>query len=417
MSDAKKILFQVSGSIAAFKAVALASKLVQAGYDLEVVMSEGAEYFIGAASFEGLTRKKVHRGTFDEGTMMSHIDLERAADLILLYPATANTIASLAQGLGNSLISTLFLAHEFKKPYWIAPAMNTAMLHHPATTANLSKLESWGVRILAPSAGSLACGEIGDGRLMEPEDALKEIETYFTGKISAPTLTANPKKTILITAGGTREKIDEVRSIVNTSTGRTGQVLAETLMKEGHAVTLLQSKSAQAFMSASTNKNLNLITYDSTSEFKDKLKTLLSQNHYDTLIHAAAVADYQVKSVTTSDGRVLKTNKIQGNDDLVLILTPNEKIITNVRQWSKNPKLEVISFKLTADAANDLKLETYDSEWIIHNELKNVGPENHVGTIYQKISAQPLKHQAVAQFKTKFELSQNIRSMIEGNPL
>ena len=234
-----KILLQVSGSIAAFKAVALCSKLVQNHFDVEIVMSPSAEQFIGKASFEGITRRKVHHANFEEGSMMAHIDLERWADLILLYPATAHTLSTLAHGDGGSLIGALFLAHQFTKPYWIAPAMNTAMMNHPAVTENLQKLQNWGVRVFHGTEGNLACGEIGNGRVIEPEHMFDLIQKEF----KKDTLAKNAR--ILITAGGTTEPIDSVRSITNTSTGETGFVLAQSLLAQGHQVTLLQSRNSR----------------------------------------------------------------------------------------------------------------------------------------------------------------------------
>ena len=218
-----RVLLEVSASIAAFKAVALCSKLVQADFDIEVILSPDAAYFVGSASFEGLTGKKVHQNNFEEGSMMAHIKLERWADLILLYPASANTLAQLANGTSQSLIGSVFLAHEFKKPYWLVPAMNQAMIAHPATQGNLTKLRDWGMEVLESDSGALACGEVGAGRLIEPEIMLEKINAYFSGHAEwknneAPAPLGRAQR-ILITSGGTTEPIDSVRSIHNFSTG------------------------------------------------------------------------------------------------------------------------------------------------------------------------------------------------------
>ena len=384
----KKFLLQVTGSIAAFKAVALCSKLTQLGHEVEVVLSEGAEKFVGAASFEGFTRRKVHTGLYDTGSMMAHIDLERWADAILLYPASANTIGKIATGQADSLIGALFLAHEFKKPYFIAPAMNQAMYKHPAMQENLKKLESWGIKILSPEDGFLACGETGAGRLVEPETVIEKLNYVHSKKKSAQ----NSSKKILITSGGTSEPIDAVRSITNFSTGETGYRLAESLKKSGHQVTLIQSRQSKF---AGTGQ----ISYTTTSEFTDQVKSELENHDYDYLIHAAAVADYHV--VNAGSG------KIQSELEKTLTLKPNPKVIKSVRQWSKNKDMKVISFKLTADS--DMKLDGYDSEWTIHNELRNVNGEQHRGTIYnrERIPAHP--------FQTKSEMNQLIQTIIEGS--
>jgi phosphopantothenoylcysteine decarboxylase/phosphopantothenate--cysteine ligase len=405
MSNSKpKILLQVTGSIAAFKAVALCSKLVQQNFDVEVVLTEGAEKFVGAASFEGLTRKPVHRGLYDEGQMMAHIDLERWADLLLVYPATANTLSMLATGRSDSLIGSIFLAHEFKKPYWIAPAMNQAMIAHPATQAHLKTLNEWNLTVLNPDSGALACGEVGNGRLVEPEALLEKISTHFqTVPGTVPGTGAEPaRKKVLVTSGGTTEPIDDVRSITNFSTGQTGYTVAAALAKLGHEVTLVQSRLSH--FQLHHEPNTRAVAYTTTSEFADAVKKELHSDSYDAIIHAAAVADYHVEKTP---------GKIQSNEPFSLKLIPNEKVLKSVRGWSKNPQLKVISFKLTSNHS-DTKLDSYDSEWIIHNELKDVKGAQHGGVIFQKTSD---RYVARAKFKTKGELTQFISQIIEKEKL
>ena len=167
-----KVLLQVTGSIAAFKAASLASMLVDGGCELRVAMSDGARAFIGEPTFEGLTGHPVLGDLFERGRAHDHIHLAEWADLLLLYPATANHITRLHAGFADDLIGCLFLANNFRKPYWIAPAMNSNMLAHPAVTGALATLESWGCRVLPTGEGRLACGEIGYGRLLEPEKAI-----------------------------------------------------------------------------------------------------------------------------------------------------------------------------------------------------------------------------------------------------
>ncbi len=172
MSEAKsRIALQVTGSIAAFKAATLASLLVEAGSEVQVIVSEGARYFIGESTFEGLTGRTVLSNVFERGRAHDHINLADWADLLLLYPASANHINRLRAGLADDLLGCLFLANNFRKPYWIAPAMNSNMLAHPAVTDALRVLEGWGCRILPTGEGRLACGEVGYGRLLEPEKA------------------------------------------------------------------------------------------------------------------------------------------------------------------------------------------------------------------------------------------------------
>lgn len=176
---AKKILFQLSGSIAAFKACSVISQLVKAGHEVQVAVSDSALHFIGEATLEGLSARPVLKSAFEKGQMMDHIHQVRWADLLILCPASANTLNQFASGTGDSLLTTLFLAHDFKKPYLIFPAMNASMYLHPATQASVAKLKSWGVKVFDTNAGDLACGEYGEGRLLEPEQIYKHLEEYL----------------------------------------------------------------------------------------------------------------------------------------------------------------------------------------------------------------------------------------------
>lgn len=163
-----KVLLQLTGSISCYKACYLASKLMKADCDVQFVATESALQFIGKATLEGLTHRPVISSMFEEGKMLAHIDLAKWADVILLYPATANTINGLAAGLASELIGGIFLANNFKTPYWIAPAMNSNMYEHPVTQASLIKLEAMGAYIFPTETGILACGDTGPGRLADP---------------------------------------------------------------------------------------------------------------------------------------------------------------------------------------------------------------------------------------------------------
>ena len=171
-----KVLLQITGSIAAFKAATLASMLVDLGFEVQCVASEGGLRFIGESTLEGLTGRPVLSDLFERGHALEHISLVDWADLMLLYPATANHITRLRTGLADDLIGTLFLANNFRKPYWLAPAMNSHMFSHPAVTEALEVLEEWGCRVLPTGEGRLACGTVGYGRLLEPETTVRLIE-------------------------------------------------------------------------------------------------------------------------------------------------------------------------------------------------------------------------------------------------
>ena len=175
-----KILFQLSGSIACYKACNLISKLVQDGHEVQAVATDSALRFVGQATLEGLTRKSVFTNLFEPGQMMSHIHLAKWADLAIVCPATADTINGLAHGQASDPIGTLFLAYDLKsKTFLIAQAMNQTMLSHPATQASLGILESWGVRIMPVGIGSQACGDMGEGRLLEPETLFEEMSRFL----------------------------------------------------------------------------------------------------------------------------------------------------------------------------------------------------------------------------------------------
>jgi len=179
-SEKTHIVLQISGSIAAFKAAALASMLSADGFEVQCILSQGGRQFIGESTFEGLTGRPVLEDIFEAGRGLDHIALADWADLILLYPASANRICRLQSGLADDLIGALFLANNFRKPYWITPAMNSNMLAHPAVSEALQKLAEWGCRILPTGTGRQACGSEGEGRLLEPEKTFDLIQEFLS---------------------------------------------------------------------------------------------------------------------------------------------------------------------------------------------------------------------------------------------
>ena len=228
----KRVLLGVSGGIAAYKSAELVRRLREAGAEVRVVMTAGATRFITPLTLQALSGRPVRTGLFEveAEAAMSHIELARWADAVLIAPASANTLARLAQGLADDLLSTLCLAT--RAPLLAAPAMNQAMWEHPATRANLALLRERGVRILGPASGSQACGEIGPGRMLEPDELVAGLATTF-----APGALAGLR--VLVTAGPTREAIDPVRFISNRSSGRMGFAVAGALALAGAEVTLV----------------------------------------------------------------------------------------------------------------------------------------------------------------------------------
>jgi phosphopantothenoylcysteine synthetase/decarboxylase len=185
MSKSNKILFQLSGSIACFKACAAISTLVQKGFEVQTVITDSTLEFIGAATLEGLTNRPVLQNLYQPGNQMDHIHLARESDLMILCPATAHTINRLASGLADDLIGALFLANNFRTEYWIVPAMNVEMYNHPASIEARNKLASWGAKVLEGEDGLLACGEYGKGRMLEAQELVKLVELHFKKKTKA----------------------------------------------------------------------------------------------------------------------------------------------------------------------------------------------------------------------------------------
>jgi phosphopantothenoylcysteine decarboxylase/phosphopantothenate--cysteine ligase len=349
-----RVLLLMSGSIAAFKVVQLVSRLVQApvGAEVEVVMTPAARGFIGEASLEGLTGRRVRSETFAAGDHMEHIRLVRWADVVLAAPCTANTLNKLASGIGDDLVGTLFLAHDFTKPWLIAPAMNTRMYEHPTTRASLERLRGMGCTIVEPGSGALACGEVGAGRLAEPEALLAAVlqaAQRQPGAAGPPSTSSRssagttvPLK-ILVTAGGTRMPLDAVRSIVNSSTGRTRADRAADLAALGHAVTLLTA------VDAPHAEDLErLERYDDFDSFERSLRGLLAGETYDLLVQAAAVSDW--RPMLSPDGGALTGKLDAEGDTLTLRFARTPKLIASARAWSRNPALRIVAFKLTAGA-------------------------------------------------------------------
>jgi phosphopantothenoylcysteine decarboxylase / phosphopantothenate---cysteine ligase len=400
-----KILLAVTGSVGAFKAAALSSKLTQSGFEVRTVLTSGAKEFIGAPTFEGLTRNRTYSDTFAAGDAMAHIDLARWADLTLVYPASGNTLTKLASGRADDLLGTLFLAHDFKSPYWVVPAMNPSMFSHPAIREAVAKLKEWGITIVDPAEGRMACGEVGEGRLIEPEAMLEEVLKYFEGQPKA----SGPK--VLITAGGTTEAIDPVRVLTNTSTGETGVRLANALAEFGNDVTLLLSSSSP-FRDA-VRAGVRISYYETFNELDSKMREELSSSDYSSLIHAAAVSDYHVEKIENSAGTVISgTAKIQGKDPLTLRLAPNPKILEKVREYAKNPKLKVISFKLaTPNGSEKTDLSGYDSDFIVHNTVSGIerGSDRHRGEIYERGT---LGYEVRSKFLTKTDLTKAITEAV-----
>jgi phosphopantothenoylcysteine decarboxylase/phosphopantothenate--cysteine ligase len=381
-----KILMQMTGSISCYKACQVISRLTQAGMEVQVVASESALKFVGEATLEGLSGRPVVSDLYGHGNMMDHIHLVRWADLILTAPATANFINKISQGVGDDLLTTQFLAHDFKKPWLIAPAMNTMMYLHPVTQASVKKLRELGLGILETASGVLACGEVGWGRLLEPDLIIEEVKLALQQTVKPvehPQIPATRKpQKVLITSGGTEEPIDEIRSIANHSTGKTGAAIADSLSAMGFDVVYLHS--AKAHMPAADVIADNFTSFETLDE---KLKTHLGSGKFSAVIHAAAVSDFSI-ALIEENGKshpVDPKGKISSEAEITLKMKRNPKLITLLRDYAHNPDLQVIGFKMTATASVEAQLAAVKkvfsgsrSDLVIHNDTHEMKPGKHV---------------------------------------
>jgi len=334
MSDAN-ILFILSGSIACPKACEVISDLVQGGCRVRVVATSAALRFVGAPALEGLSGSPVLSDMFAPGAALEHIALTRWCDAVVVCPATAGLINRLAAGLADDLPGALFLAHDRSKPWLVAPAMNPAMWAHPATVASVGRLRAWGVTVLPVAAGRTACGEVGEGRMIEPRMVLREVRRSLARPAG--------RLRILVTSGGTAERVDAVRVLTNTSTGRTGALIAERLDEAGHDVVLLRAASA-----AAPGAPIREVTFVSFADLDARLAELLSGEEFDAVIHAAAVGDFGVEAVEVGGAAADCRGKLPSAGAVTLRLRPNAKLIGQLRARSRNPRIIVVGFKLTS---------------------------------------------------------------------
>jgi phosphopantothenoylcysteine decarboxylase/phosphopantothenate--cysteine ligase len=321
---------------------------------------------------------------YADGQVMDHIHLVRWADLILVAPATAHYINRISNGIGDDLLTTLFLAHDFKKPFLIAPAMNTMMYLHPTTQRSIKKLKEMNIEILEAASGVLACGEVGYGRLLEPDLIVKEVELRLNSSFTA-TATAPVQKSkniqVLITAGGTSEPIDDIRVITNRSTGKTASVLADHLVESGFEVTFLHSEN-----SLKPKNPTQTVTFTTFNDLQSKLETELKRSSYDWVIHTAAVSDY---SVQPTEGKISSDA-----DEITLKLKRNPKLIDQIKKIS--PKTKLVGFKLTSTTDPKTITEKVGKlfsnahcDFVVQNDWSDIKNNKRIFNVYSAQSVQP----------------------------
>jgi phosphopantothenoylcysteine decarboxylase/phosphopantothenate--cysteine ligase len=323
-----KLLICVTGGIAAYKALELVRLFVKAKHEVQVVMTEGAKQFIQPLSFQALSGNPVRDSLFDSAQEagMGHIELARWADLIMIAPTTAETIAKLRMGRADDLLTTLCLATT--KPIMLVPAMNSFMWNNEATVENIKILKQRGMLVLTPASGEQACGEVGVGRMPEPQAIFDKAVDLLTQETELKNYWQGKK--VLITAGPTFEEIDPVRFIGNRSSGKMGFAIATQLAKLGAEVTLISG-----VVNLDTPALVQRINVRSAEQMFNQVKQHLDDKDY--FIGSAAVADYRVVNPKTS--KIKKTNK---QEKLTIELEKNPDIITWVTQ--NQIKTKVIGF-------------------------------------------------------------------------
>lgn len=355
MLAGKTVLLCVSGSIAAYKIAYLASALKKLKADVHVLMTRNATNFINPITFETLTGNKCLVDTFDRNFEFSveHVSLAKAADVVLVAPASANVIAKLAHGLADDMLTTTVLACTCKKI--ISPAMNTRMFENPITQDNLKICEHYGMEVISPASGYLACGDTGAGKMPEPEVLLQYIlkEVQYEKDLKG--------KKILVTAGPTREAIDPVRYITNHSTGKMGYAIAKTAALRGADVTLVSGP-------AEVEPPM-FVNFVPVVTAKDMFEAVTSRSdEMDAVIKAAAVADYRPKFVNTE-----KTKKKDG--DMAIELERTDDILKWLGEHKKESQF-LCGFSMETEHMLEnsrAKLKKKNLDMIVANNLKVAG--------------------------------------------
>ncbi|MFL1731850.1 bifunctional phosphopantothenoylcysteine decarboxylase/phosphopantothenate--cysteine ligase CoaBC [Moraxella oculi] len=368
-----KVLLALTGGIACYKSAILARLLIKAGCQVRVMMTPAACQFITPLSLQALTGNEVHTELLDAHSErgMGHIELAKWADLVVLAPASANTIGKLANGLADNLVATALLATT--APVWLYPAMNQAMWHKTQVQENVDRLTRLGYKVVMPAGGEQACGDVGVGRLPEPESICDEIVGFFNRQNTVQSLAG---KTVVITAGATLEPIDPVRYLSNHSTGKMGYALASACVNAGAKVSIVAGQKVNLPTPIGATK-ITIITAD---EMLAACQQACQQA--DIFIATAAVADFKVKHAATQ-----KLKKTTDNDLLTLELIKNPDILATISQTY--PHLLTVGFAAETNAVEDYakgKLVAKNLDMIACNDVSDqsigFGSDHNAMTVF-----------------------------------
>ena len=347
----KKILIIITGGIAAYKTLDLIRKLSKLNCEIKTILTKSGKEFVTPLSITSLSKNKVYTDLFsvENESEMDHISLSRWSDLILVAPASSNFLTKISNGFSDDLASTVIKASD--KKVFLCPAMNVRMWEHASNKQSISTLKSYGYRILGPEIGEMACGEFGEGKMLEVDEIINQLEIYFKQ------ISKNKKFKAIVTAGPTQELIDPVRFITNRSSGKQGYEIANSLVENGFDTTLISGPT-----NLEPNDNLKLIKVKTGEEMHKKTMELLP---CDLAIFTAAVSDFKIKK--------FNKEKIKKNKDQSFDLDLNPDILELVSKSNKKPKI-VVGFAAESENLFDnarSKLEKKGCDLIVANDVSN----------------------------------------------
>ena len=347
----KKILIIITGGIAAYKTLDLIRKLSKLNCEIKTILTKSGKEFVTPLSITSLSKNKVYTDLFsvENESEMDHISLSRWSDLILVAPASSNFLTKISNGFSDDLASTVIKASD--KKVFLCPAMNVRMWEHASNKQSISTLKSYGYRILGPEIGEMACGEFGEGKMLEVDEIINQLELYFKQ------ISENKKYKAIVTAGPTQELIDPVRFITNRSSGKQGYEIANSLVENGFDTTLISGPT-----NLEPNDNLKLIKVKTGEEMHKKTMELLP---CDLAIFTAAVSDFKIKK--------FNKEKIKKNKDQSFDLDLNPDILELVSKSNKKPKI-VVGFAAESENLFDnarSKLEKKGCDLIVANDVSN----------------------------------------------